>query len=141
MSDTNTKLHDDLMGLREAAALVLAILQDEAWWERTRLLLAQYPQRGAYELVNSQEFADALNALFVTLHPDSDNDEMQERVYAALATAPEQEKLISIIMQETDVCLFGGGAMRDGLPRRNSCRFGHPGCACADWIGARLAAG
>jgi hypothetical protein len=91
MSDTNTKLHDDLMGLREAAALVLAILQDEAWWERTRLLLAQYPQRGAYELVNSQEFADALNALFVTLHPDSDNDEMQERVYAALATAPESD--------------------------------------------------
>ena len=65
-----------------------------------------------------------------------------EQLERKLAQAEsEQEKLISIIMQETDVCLFGGGAMRDGLPRRNSCRFGHPGCACADWIGARLAAG
>ena len=60
-----------------------------------------------------------------------------EQLERKLAQAEsEQEKLISIIMQETDVCLFGGGAMRDGLPRRNSCRFWHPGCACADWIDA-----
>lgn len=49
----------------------------------------------------------------------------------------ELEKCIAIITQETDVCLFGGGVMRDGLPRRTSCRFGHPGCKCDDLHVAR----
>ena len=72
MSDTNTKLHDDLMGLREAAQYALSKLEE-------------------CEGLGVQGVTDAANVLYVALHPDSDNDEMQERVYAALATAPESD--------------------------------------------------
>jgi hypothetical protein len=38
--------------------------------------------------------------------------------------------VIEAIMLHTRLCPFGGG--RNG--RREACRYGHPGCACVDWL-------
>lgn len=42
----------------------------------------------------------------------------------------ENGALLTILMTQTRLCPFGGG--RDG--KRESCRYGHPGCACQDWL-------
>lgn len=56
-----------------------------------------------------------------------------ETLWRALELATEREEsrdLINRIMARSSLCPFGGGL--DG--ERNACRFGHPGCACDDWI-------
>jgi len=49
----------------------------------------------------------------------------------------ERNALVDVIMRHTDICVFGGGHVRNGVARRDSCKYGHPGCACADWIATR----
>lgn len=63
-------------------------------------------------------------------------DNKQPTSNAVLLT--ERNALIDIIMRHTDICVFGGGRVRDGVARRDSCRYGHPGCECADWRAERL---
>lgn len=85
MSDTTTKLYDDLMGLREAAQYALARLEQ-------------------CEGLGVEGVTEAANALFATLHPDSDFDDTQEAVYAALATGPDSDhREIARLRRELDI--------------------------------------
>lgn len=70
MNNINTKLYDDLMTLREAAQYALSKLEK-------------------CEGLGVDGVTEAANVLYLALHPDSDHDETQEQVYAALANAPD----------------------------------------------------
>jgi len=66
----NTKLRQELCFLREQATDILDDLQSYEWWEDKRNFINQYPNEKAYDVLNRAEFAEALNMLFLALHPD-----------------------------------------------------------------------
>jgi hypothetical protein len=83
---------DDLMFLRETGQGVLELLQDYEWWDRTRELLEDYPNERAYDVVNRTEFAEHLNMLYLALHPDTDDDELQDATYWHIVEQEEKSK-------------------------------------------------